>query len=66
MDITSSYSNATKIYISDTDGDGEVRNFNRVDVDDMIEITSEKGSGKYTIVSISDVGGYRELVISKN
>ena len=66
MEMSSSYSNVNKIYISDTDGDGEVRNFNKVDVDDQIELTSEKGSGKYTIVSISDVGGYRELVVTKN
>jgi len=66
MEMSSSYGSVTKIYISDTDGDGEVRNFSKVDVDDQIEITSEKGSGKYTIVSISDVGGYRELVVSTN
>ena len=63
MDMTSTYSNVTKIYISDTDGAGDVRDFDEVKEGDKITLTSELGQGEYTIVSISDVTGYRELVV---
>ena len=64
MNFSSKYNEVTKIYISDTDGDGKVRDFDQVEVDDKISLTSENGSGEYTIVTVSDVGGYRELVVS--
>ena len=49
---------------SDTDGDGDVRDFDEVEVGDKVSLTSVDGSGEYTIVTISDVTGYRELVVS--
>ena len=64
INISTKYDEVTKIYISDTDGDGEVRNFDQVKEDDKITITSDNGSGKYTIVTISDMNGYRELIVS--
>ena len=64
VNISTKYDEVTKIYISDTDGDGEVRDFDKVQEDDKITLSSENGSGEYTIVTISDVGGYRELIVS--
>ena len=63
VEFTDDYSAVTAIYISDTDGDGEVRDFDEVQENDKITITSENGTGEYTINTISDVDGYRELVV---
>jgi len=66
MSFTTNYDDVTTIYISDTDGAADVRDFDKVKVGDKITLTSEDGSGEYTIVTLSDVTGYRELVVSKD
>ena len=63
-DFTTEYEKVTRIFISDTDGDGTVRNFDELKADDNITLTSEVGSGEYTIVTVSDMGGYRELLVN--
>ena len=64
VNISTKYEEVTKIFISDTDGDGKIRDFDEVKEDDKVTLTSENGSGEYTISTISDMGGYRELVVS--
>jgi len=64
MNISSRYDEVTKMYISDTDGDGDVRDFDEVKENDKVTLSSENGSGEYTIVTITDVGGYRELIVN--
>ena len=63
-DFTTQYDQVNRIYISDTDGDGNVRNFDEVKENDKVTLTSADGSGQYTIVTISDLTGYRELVVN--
>ena len=64
MSFSTDYNTVTSIYISDTDGDGDVRDFDEVEVGDKVSLTSVDGSGEYTVVTITDVGGYRELVVN--
>ena len=65
MDFTMKFEDATKIYISDTDGEGTVRDLDQVKKDDKITLTSDNGSGVYTIFDISELTGYRELILRK-
>jgi hypothetical protein len=63
MSFTAKFEDATRIYISDTDGDGALRNFDEVKVDDVLTVTSDNGQGVFKLMSISDLTGYRELVL---
>jgi hypothetical protein len=63
MDFTMKFEDATRIYISNTDGDGALRDFDKVKVDDVLTVTSDNGQGVFKLLSISDLTGYRELVL---
>ena len=63
MNMSLKYTEVTRIYISATDGEGFVREFDKVLPDDEIQLVSSNGSGQYKITTVTgmDSNTYYEL-----
>ena len=63
MNMSLKYTEVTRIYISATDGEGFVREFDKILPDDKVQLVSSNGSGQYKITTITgmDSNTYYEL-----